>query len=234
MTTQARAPATVEARAHEEGIALFRGGRLMRTPEGHALVVPSKALAAAIAAEWNETPSPPRRRLLTKLTATAIDRVRTSRAGVEAQLVDFARTDLLCYRVENNPALAAREAAAWDPLLDWAAEALGARLHVTQGVTPVPQPEAALDAIKSTLAREGAFALVALQAAAALMSSLVLAFALARGRCSADEAWAAATIDETWQTERWGEDAEAAARAKRCKAELHALERFLALIAEGT
>jgi chaperone required for assembly of F1-ATPase len=234
MTTQAPAPATVEARAHEGGFALFRAGRLMRTPEGHIFIVPAKALAAAIAVEWNEAARAPSRRIFTKLANAAIDRMRTSRAHVEAELLNFARTDLLCYRVENNPALAARESAAWDPLLDWAAGALGARLRVTQGIRPVPQREAALDAIKKALAGEGAFVLVALHAAAALMNSLVLAFALARGRCSADEAWAAATIDETWQAERWGEDAEASARAKRGKAELQALERFIALLAEGT
>jgi chaperone required for assembly of F1-ATPase len=111
-------------------------------------------------------------------------------------------------------------------LLDWVAENFEARLRVTTGIAPVAQSSAARDAVQSALARESDFALAALHAAAALTSSLVLALALAHGRCTADEVWSAATIDESWQAERWGSDAVAEARAAKRKAELHVLARF--------
>jgi chaperone required for assembly of F1-ATPase len=232
MTKPSRVAAPVYIEAHDEGFALMRGGRLLRTPAGLAFVLPTRALAAAIAAEWNEATDDPARRPLTRLANTAIDRVRAGRRRVEAELANYAATDLLCYRAESEPLLAAREAVFWDPLLDWAAENFEARLRVTVGLVPVAQPIEALDAVQSALARESDFALAALHATAALTSSLVLALALARGRCTADEVWRAATIDESWQAERWGADALAEARASKRKAELGVLARFAECLAE--
>jgi len=232
MTRPSHVPAPVHVEAHDEGFALKRGGRLLRTPAGLALVLPTRALALALAAEWNETADDPARRPLTRLANTAIDRVRAGRRRVESELANSIHTDLLCYREENEPRLAAREGATWDPLLDWVAENFRARLRVTAGIAPTAQPAEALDAVQSALARESDFALAALHAAAALTGSLVLAMALAHGHCTVDEAWSAATIEESWQAERWGRDAEAEARAGRRKAELNLLARFLALLAD--
>jgi chaperone required for assembly of F1-ATPase len=148
--------------------------------------------------------------------------------------MNYAHTDLLCYRAESESRLAAREAAAWDPLLEWAAEALGARLRVAQGMAPVAQSTEALEALQGALARESAFALTALHAIAALTGSLMLGFALSRGRCEAEEVWAAATIEEAWQAERWGVDAQAQTHAAARKVELHTLARFLKLAGDQT
>lgn len=232
MPNPSRVPAPVQVEAHDEGFALTRGGRLLRTPAGLALVLPTPALAAAIAAEWNEVPDDAARRPLTRLANTAIDRVRAARRRVEAELANYTGTDLLCYRAENEPVLAAREAVAWDPLLDWAAENFEARLRVTAGVSPLAQPIDAVEAIRNALARESDFTLAALYAAAALTSSVVLALALAHGHCTAEEVWSAATIDEAWQAERWSVDAVAEARAAKRKAELLELAGFFALLAD--
>lgn len=232
MPNPVRVSAPVHVEAQDDGFALMCGGKLLRTPAGLALVLPTLALALAIAEEWNTATRKPMRRPMTKLANTAIDRVRAARRQVEAELANYAGTDLLCYRAKNEAELALREAAVWDPLLDWAAENFAARLRITVGVAPIAQPIEALEAMRHALAHESDFALAALHAAAGLTSSLVLALALAHGHCTAEVAWSAATIDESWQTERWGADAEAEVRAANRKAELHGLARFFALLAD--
>lgn len=217
--------------AQEEGYALSDAHGLLRTPGDSVLAVPTRALAEAIAEEWYAAPKEPRRRALTRLANTAIDRVRPGRQGFIAALVNYAHTDLLCYRSATEPRLAAREAAAWDPFLAWAAEALGVGLSVTGGLIPRPQPAQAIAALERRLAGESAFVLAGLHAAAGLTSSVVLALALRCGHSDAGAVWAAARLEEAWQAERWGLDPEAEARARRGQAELELLARFFALLA---
>lgn len=219
----------------EEGGAfhVLLDGRTVKTQAKATLALPVRALAEAIAEEWRAQGEniDPLSMHLTRLSFGAIDGVKVDRAKVANHALSFGGTDLLSYRADTPQELAARQAAAWDPLLDWAAERHGARLKVTSGVGHIAQPSEALAALERAVAAQDDFALSALHAATMLTGSLVLALAMADRRIAADQAFAAATIDETYQAEKWGMDSEAEKRLKRHAEELSAAEHFLRLLA---
>jgi chaperone required for assembly of F1-ATPase len=212
------------------GIAL--DGRLVKTSGKHDLIVPSLALAAAMAAEWEVQQGEIRREAmpLTRLAGATIDRSATQRDAVVQQVAHYAGTDLVCYRAAHPPALAARQQAVWQPLIDWAAGRYGAPLAATTGVIPASQPVASLAAFAEAVAEHDNFSLTALHAATAGCGSLVIALALLEGRLDADQAFAASQLDESFQIEAWGEDAEQASRRAALAAEIVAAARFISLL----
>jgi len=167
---------------------------------------------------------------LTRLAGATIDRDAAQHGAVVRQVADYAGTDLVCYRAAHPPALAARQQAVWQPLLDWAAERYAAPLTVISGVIPSSQPAASLAAFTAAVAAYEDFALTALRAATAACGSLVIALALLEGRVDAGEAFAASQLDESFQIEAWGEDREQAQRRAALSAEIAAAARFLALL----
>jgi chaperone required for assembly of F1-ATPase len=212
------------------GIAL--DGKPVRTPAKLELAVPSAALAAAIAAEWDAQRDEirPATMPLTRLAATAIDRTAAQRDLVVAETANYAATDLVCYRAEHPPALAARQHAVWQPLLDWAALRYDAALAVTTGIVPAAQSPAALQAFAGVVAAHDDFRLTALHTLTAASGSLVIALALCDGRLDAEAAFAASQLDETFQIEAWGADSESAARRRALAADIAAAARFIALL----
>jgi chaperone required for assembly of F1-ATPase len=212
------------------GIAL--DGRAMRTPGRSELIVPTAALAAAIAAEWEAQQGDirPATMPLTRLAAAAIDRTRAQRGLVAAEAANYASTDLVCYRAEHPPALVARQQETWQPLLDWAMRRYDAGLAVTSGIVPQPQPPATLKAFAAAVAAQDDFRLTALHTATAALGSLVIALALLEGRLGPESAFAASQLDETFQIEAWGEDAEAAARRQALAEDIAAAARFVQLL----
>ena len=209
-------------------------GRPMRTPAKRELAVPSRALAEALAAEWEAQGEriDPATMPLTRLVNSAIDGAAGREAEVRDDIAKYAASDLLCYRAEGPTDLVRRQAGAWDPVLAWARETLGAGLVLGQGVVPVAQPRAAIAAVERALAGLDPFSLTALHVVTTLTGSALLALAHAHGRLTAEEAWAAAHVDEDWQTSQWGEDAEAKARRDRRWAEMQAASRLQALLAD--
>jgi chaperone required for assembly of F1-ATPase len=167
---------------------------------------------------------------LTRLAATAIDRTAPHRDKVVNEIAGYAGTDLVCYRADRPAALARRQAAVWQPLLDWATARYDAALAVTAGVVPRAQSPAALRAYAAAVAAQDSFTLTALHLLTAGCGSLVIALAVLEGRLGADEAFAASQLDETFQLEAWGEDAEAAARRRALAADIEAAAQFLALL----
>jgi chaperone required for assembly of F1-ATPase len=207
-------------------------GRLAKTPWKNDLVVPSAALAAAVAAEWDaqEKEIHPPTMPLTRLAGAAIDRTPAQRAAIERQVAHYAGTDLVCYRASHPPALAARQQAVWQPLIDWAGGRYNASLLVTTGVVPASQPAASLAAFVDAVAAHDDYALTALQAATTACGSLVIALALLSGRLDAGQAFAASQLDESFQIEAWGEDQEQAQRRALLAAEIEAAARFVLLL----
>jgi chaperone required for assembly of F1-ATPase len=215
----------------EGGHAVALDGRPVRTPARVPLVLPSRALAEAVAQEWQDQPETidPLAMPLTRAANSAIDRVAPARAAVIAMLADYGETDLLCYRAEAPGTLADRQAAGWDPMLDWAAQALGARLVCGAGVMHVAQPEASLRALRAALEPLGAFELTGLHDLVTLSGSLILGLAAERRAQAPQRLWELSRIDETWQAEQWGEDAEAAAAAEDRRRSFLRAARFIAL-----
>jgi chaperone required for assembly of F1-ATPase len=197
-----------------DGFAVALDGRTVRTPKGQALVLPSRALADAIAAEWNgqgEELDPAAMPML-RFANTVLDGIAPDPGAVAAAILRFGDNDLLCYRAGES-ALAERQRAAWDPLLGWARQRWSAHLRVTDGISPVEQSPDAREALREALRGYDPFTLAAIQVIAAITGSLILALAVAERRLSPAAAFAVSRIDESWQAEKWGTDAEAAARA---------------------
>jgi chaperone required for assembly of F1-ATPase len=213
----------------EGGWTIELDGRPVRTPAKTLLVVRNRPLAEAVAAEWDAQTIQPNAMPLTRHANSAVDLVAPRREGVVDEIAVYGGTDLVCYRAEAPMALIGRQQAAWGPLLDWLEARYGVRLTVTEGITHVAQDPARMAVLRAAVDAYGDVEIAALHTATTILGSLVIALALAEGHLDADAAWAAARVDEAFQIERWGEDAEAAARAKAVRAELGAAARVLDL-----
>ena len=198
----------------EDGYAVLLDGRPARTPGGVRLKLPTLALAELLAAEWEATQGVINFEAMpaTRLAFTVIDRVEDVRGGIAAQVARYAGSDVVCYLADGPQGLIDREEAAWAPWRDWAARELNLTLACTSGIGHVAQPLESLSRAEVLALELDDFSLAALAFAAALLGSAVLAFAVQRGALGAPAALAASRIDEIFQEERWGVDAEAAAR----------------------
>jgi chaperone required for assembly of F1-ATPase len=218
----------------EGGWRILLDGRPMRTPAKSILLAPTRALAEAIATEWNEVPDGAEINVahlpLTRLAATGLDRVTTQRARVIEETARYAGSDLLCYRATDPVSLVKRQHDTWQVLLDWAAERYGARLIVASGTSFVDQPADSVAALRCAVAAHSDLALSALYNLTHIAGSLVIALAVAEGRLSAGQAFDAAELDELYQIERWGEDPIAAGRHEGIRKDIAAAARFLSLL----
>ncbi|MCJ2033600.1 ATP12 family chaperone protein [Methylobacterium sp. J-068] len=215
-----------------EGFRLTLDGRPANTPARNPLALPTRGLAEAVAAEWAAQVAviDPATMPLTRLANTAIDGVAPRRAAVVDDLSAYAGTDLLAYRAGDPDRLVTAQAEAWDPVLDWARETLGARFILGEGVMHVTQPDTTVAALRQGIeATEGPFRLAALHTMTTLTGSLVLAFATLHGHLTPRDAWVAAHVDETYQASVWGGDAEAEARHALRRAEFEAAAHLAAL-----
>lgn len=196
----------------EDGFTVMLDSRPLRTPAKAPLVVPTPVMAQAVAGEWDAQDGiiDPRTMPVTRGANAAIDKVRTQRAEVIALLSEYGDSDLLCYRAAGPPALIGKQAAGWDPMLEWAAETLQAKLSVGEGVMHVAQHPDALAKLEAEVAAFDDFALAAVHDLISLSGSLVLALAVTKGAISPHEAWLVSRIDEHWQIDQWGADEDAA------------------------
>jgi len=203
----------------------------VRTPGRAPLALPNAALAEAVAEEWRAVGETidPRAMPLTGLANAAIDRVAPDPAAFAASLAAYGESDLLYYRAEDPPELVARQATAWDPLLDWARARYDVHFETVAGVMHKPQLRATLERLGEALAARDPFALVALQPIVTITGSLIGALALAEGAIDAEGLWRAAQIDEDWQAELWGEDPLATQARDARRRDYDAAVTFLAL-----
>jgi len=215
------------------GIAL--DGKIVRTPAKNPLVLESRTLAEAIAAEWaaQDAEVKPHSMPLMQLVSTAIDRVMPDRARIVAETAAYAVTDLVCYRAEGPSELVKRQAEAWDPLIDWLRERFDVSLATASGVIAIQQSPSGLAALHRVVEAQGDLRLTALSVATGAAGSLVIGLALLEGRLTPEQAAAAAQLDELYQAERWGIDKEAETRRAAQAADLVYARRFLDLLAAG-
>lgn len=225
---------TVTVEALADGHAVRLDGRELRTPAKNALHLPTAPLAEAVAGEWRAQGAEvqPATMPLMQIASTAVDVIGRDRAAIVKGVAAFAETDLLCYRADRPRALVERQTEAWQPLLDWATLRFDAPLAVCSGLMPRPQSADALGALRRAVEAVDDWSLSALQVATGACGSLILALALLDGRLDAEAAFALSQLDETFQIEQWGEDAEAAVRRQALAADIAAAGRFLALLRE--
>ncbi len=206
--------------------------RPVRTPGRNPLALPTDALAQAVAAEWDAVGKTidPRAMPLTGLANAAIDRVAPDPAAFAAGLAEYAESDLLYYRADSPAELVAREAAAWDPLLDWARDRYDVHFELVSGVMHRPQPAATIARLSDAVSSRPPFPLVALQPLVTISGTLVGTLALAEGALDVEALWNAALVDEMWQVEQWGEDALAAEARDARRRDFDAAARFFSLV----
>jgi chaperone required for assembly of F1-ATPase len=207
-------------------------GRPVRTPARAGLVVPNKALAEAIAEEWRSVDGDidPRAMPLTGLANAAIDRVAVDKQAFAQGLARYAEADLSCYRADNPRELVERQAQAWNALLAWAHRRFDVDFTTTVGVSHVDQPPATVERLSHAVGTLDAFWLAGLSPLVTIGGSLVAALAVIDKGMTAAEAWDAVSIDDRWQIEQWGADAEAMTALENRRRDFMAAARFLELL----
>ncbi len=196
-----------------DGFAITLDGKPVRTPGRHILAAPVRSLADTIAAEWEAQTDTidPVSMPMTRLANTAIDGVAGNLEAVTEDIAKYFGSDLLFYRASFPEALIARQAEHWDPVLRWAADNLGAHFILGEGVMHVTQPDAALAAARGALPAD-AWSVAAMHVVTTLTGSALLALALRHKARDEAQVWAAAHVDEDWNSQQWGEDEEVASR----------------------
>jgi len=209
----------------EGGFVVKLDGKAVRTPGKALLVLPAESAAQLVAKEFDaqgetlDLASMPAYRLVN----TAIDGVASDPQAVVEDILRYSSSDLLCYRAEGPDTLVQRQNEAWDPVLDWARAVLGARLLLAEGVIHIEQPREAIAALGVHLnQRAQPLRLAALHVMTSMTGSALLALAVDFGELDAETAWNAAHVDEDFQAEQWGQDAEALARRAHRKRDMMA------------
>jgi chaperone required for assembly of F1-ATPase len=212
------------------GAQILLDGKPVKTPARNALAAPTRALADAIAAEWDAQKDviDPASMPLTRLANSAIDAVSNAAVPVADEVAEYLGTDLLCYRADAPAGLIDKQSVAWDPVLAWAREQFGARFALAQGVVHVPQPREAIAAVRAAIPGDP-WRLAAVSSITTLTGSALLALALAHDALDARTAWAAAHVDEDWQVSQWGKDDLALERRAFREAEFRAAVTVLRL-----
>ena len=226
---------SVEVEQGEGGWGIRLDGKPVRTPARATLVIPTSALAEAIADEWRSVADEvdPRAMPLTGLANAAIDRVAPAKETFAAGLARYAAADLACYRSEWPPELVDRQRASWDPLLAWARRRFDVDFSTTTGLMPVPQPAATVERLAHAVAALNPDQLAGLSPLVTVGGSLVAALAVFEEAISTDEAWLAVSVDDRWQLEQWGSDADAELALNNHHADFLAGARFLELLKEA-
>lgn len=221
-----------EAVEEEGGWGVRLDQRPLRTPGRALLEVPSGPLAGAIAQEWAAAAETvdPRAMPLTGLANAAIDRAAADRAAFAAGLARYAEADLACYRAEGPQSLAASQKDSWDSLLGWARRRFDVDFVTTTGLVHVVQPRATVERLAHEVAALDPFRLAGLSPLVTVGGSLVAALAVLEGALTPEQAWEAVSIDERWQIEKWGSDAEAVAALANRRRDFLAASRFLELL----
>lgn len=216
------------------GHSVHLDGKPLRTPARSPLLVPTRALADAIAAEWNDSPDKvdPQAMPLTGLANAAIDRVGPDPEAFAAGLARYGESDLTCYRAESPRELVERQESSWDPLLAWARRRFDVDFRTTRGIVHIDQPGATLSRLSHAVAALDPFRLAGLSPLVTIGGSLVAGLAVLERAIEPKAAWETVTIDEAWQLEQWGADAEAIAALDNRKRDFLAAGRFLELLGD--
>jgi chaperone required for assembly of F1-ATPase len=216
----------------EDGWAIELDGKPLRTPARQRLVLPTEALAMAIANEWKGAGEEidPRAMPLTGLANAAIDRIAADPQAFAAELAKYAESDLACYRADTPRALVLRQEESWDTLLSWARGRFDVDFCTTAGIVHVAQPDATVRRLGDVVGSLDPFRLAGLSSLVTIGGSLVAALAVLEGHLTPEQAWQAVTIDEQWQAEQWGADAEAQAALEARHRDFLAGARFLELV----
>jgi len=223
-----KAAAAVEA---DQGYAVQLDSRSVKTPAKNVLNVSARALADAIAAEWDAQGEDidAHEMRLTRLANSAIDRVVEHRDSVISEIAGYIETDLVCYRAQLPEGLVKAQEAGWGPLVSWIRDRHGVDLEITTGLLPIAQSRASIDAVRAAVGEFDVFSLAGLHMVTVSSGSVVIGLAVADDRIDGMEAWEISLIDETYQLTEWGEDPDATKRRAGLRDDIAAGAAFLRL-----
>jgi len=222
----------VQLAEEEGGWGIRLDGRPVRTPARATLTVPTEALANAITDEWSsvEGEVDPRAMPLTGIANAAIDRVAPQKDAFAAGLANYAEADLACYRTDGPRALVDRQEESWDALLAWARRRYDIDFACTSGLLHVAQPPATVERLTHAVEVLDAFRLAGMSPLVRVGGSLVAALAVLEKALTPEQAWDAVSLDDRWQLEQWGADAEAEKALQNRRRDFFAAARFLELL----
>ena len=226
---------SVDVKTDEGGWGVSLDGKPVRTPARAGLIVPSQALAEAIAEEWGGAADEidPRAMPLTGLANAAIDHVTKDKAGSAGGLARYAEADLACYRSEWPPQLVDRQAQSWDPLLAWGRRRFDVDFSTTSGLMHIPQPPATVDRLAHEVVALDPFQLAGLSPLVTVGGSLLAALAVFENAITPEAAWDAVSVDDRWQLEQWGSDADAELAFETRRRDFFVGARFLELLGDA-
>ena len=223
---------TVAIERRDYGHVILLDGRLVKTPAKAILLVPTQAMADAIATEWDAQSDKidPRTMPTTRSANAALDKVTPQKSEVAALIAAYGEDDFLCYRAPAPQELIERQKQAWDPLLAWAVQAFDAPLRTTEGVMHVEQPVNSVINLTAGVTAQTSFQLAALHDLVSMSGSLVIGLAAQAGAFEVDDLWTRSRLDELWQIEHWGQDDEADATSTIKRDAFYHADRFYNLI----
>ncbi len=228
MKTAKRFYKKVDIAELETGWGVSLDGRTLKTPGKQALIVRSAHLAQLIAREWDEQIDTikPETMPVTRLANVSIELAPHNRDKLVGEVRRYAGTDLLSYRSESPLDLKERQAAEWDPVMDWA-KSRGVNLKTTDAVLAIEQDKVSLDKVANYASQLDDTDLTLMVHLTAVFGSAVLAMATMEKHLSGLQAFDLSRLDNLYQIEQWGEDEEAAEIAAALKAEVEALCQIL-------
>lgn len=224
---------TVAVAPAEGGWQVQLDGRGIRTAARHPQIVPGRALAEALAAEWAGQGEEINAAafIFRDMADYALDMVTPDPAIAIAAILPYGETDTLCYRDEQGSALWRRQMERWEPLLAATEARYDVHFERISGILHRPQPDETMARMAAVLAALPPFALAALQTCTSLAASLIIGLAALEAGADAAALWDAASLEEDWQAEMWGHDAEAQALRASRFASFAAAMRFAGLAA---
>ncbi|MCH2547529.1 MAG: ATPase [Alphaproteobacteria bacterium] len=216
----------------QNGWQILLDKRPIRTPEKHPLIVPTQALAEAVAKEWEAQKEfvLPDSMFQMQFSCAAIDYAANFRNDVEAETLAYITTDLLCYRASEPPELVQRQNAQWNTWLHWFEKHFDVKMVVVMGIMPAQQSPETIASMALELSQQECFLLTATWLAAKYTGSLILAMALIKNALPADEAFKISRLEEQYQTEQWGDDEEAHDKRVVMANEICELGHFISLL----
>ena len=161
---------------------------------------------------------------LTKIHGCGLDSEPSGRETFVQTIVQYASSDLLCYRAEDA-AIAQRQQTVFSPFLS-KAEADGYTFLVTTGLLPIEQPPATLERLRKVCLAWPMYELFSRKLLTEICGSAVLGLYADQ---DPDEAFSAARLDEHIQAETWGVDAEAEARERQLWQDFDAVLHYMTL-----
>lgn len=223
---------TAEVVEANQGFGISLDGRRVKTPARADLVVPTGALAQAVAAEWNECGElvDPRAMPLTGLANAAIDRIASDKEDYVTGIASYGESDLICYRAEGPETLVRWQAESWDVLLAWARRRYDVDFRCQTGIMHVPQPVETVRKLTHAVSALDAFQLAGLSPLVTISGSLIAGLAVLEEMMPAEAVWEAVSLDDRWQLEEWGDDPEARAALDSRRRDFLAAARFLELL----